>query len=89
MTDQLEPIPIRVQGITVNPGESVLVPTNGGYAIRRYRAINTKTDMVRLVRDWVFIGNPDPFLNPSDCPLADLRHPDLLQGFIREVDAAE
>lgn len=75
--------PITVQGLTIRPGESVLVLIDGEWISRIYDGIGTDTGHIYLVCS--------PFLSekkysPGPFPIEALRHPDVLTGIAKAID---
>lgn len=80
-----EDLPIIVQGITVRPGDAVLVTDGEGAAHTHVYAGVDKDG-----RHWTRGGmTTAPGEGPGPYRLEDFRHPDLLTGFINEVDVKE
>jgi hypothetical protein len=80
------PEPITVQGITVRPGDEIVVVEYGKSARRRYSGVGTD--------GYVWFEMDLPLCSLYECRRGpfdqdQLRHPDLLTAIIREIDAAE
>jgi len=86
--------PVKIQGVTVKPGEMVIVHRRGQHLME--------------FNGWAHIpagawGNSEPYdgywmmmergtgpgMDPGPYRLEELRHPSLLDGIAREIDAAD
>ena len=80
------PEPITIQGITVRPGDEIVVVERGKSNRRRYSG-TTDTGEVYMELDLpacsLYEFRRGPFKREQ------LRHPDLLTAIIKEIDAAE
>ena len=76
---------IKVQGITINPGDDVLVLI-GTRWVRRIFAEPAWEGGAWMEIEY-YTANPD--MLPGPFPPDRLRHPSLLDGIIREIDAGE
>lgn len=76
--------PIKVQGVTVNPGDDVLVPWPGGEERLPYKGWAEINGEVFI---WcrTHIGTHGP--QPGPHALKDVKIPDLLDGIAREIGA--
>ena len=79
------PLPqtIKVQGITINVGDPVLVLIDGQWVRRFFAGRDASGKAWMEITYWTSSMEqlPGPF------PLDELRHPSLLDGIIREIDA--
>lgn len=79
------PKPIKVQGITINPGDDVLVLIGDEWIRRIYEGVDERGwAWMRVTRLTTALDQlPGPW--PPDL----LRHPDWLTGFAREIDVSD
>ena len=84
--------PIKVQGVTVKPGERVVVACNGVEHSMVYKGWSRITSFTgEEIDGYWMLGEPStgPVPGPGPYRLEELRHPSLLDGIISEIDAAD
>ena len=83
------PRSIEVQGMPIRPGDPVLLLFNGKTIARIFEGVDPETGGAVLRIGDGTVWTTDPRLMRGPFAIGCLRHPDVLGGFIREVDAAE
>ena len=76
---------MKVQGITINPGDDVLVLIGTRWVRRIFAGAARGWAWMKVVKltTNIYDSLPGPF------PPERLRHPSLLDGMIKEIDAGE
>ena len=84
---------IKVEGMTINPGEKVKVLTPGGDFIMTFRGwahvpVGTYERYDKPFDGYWMEGEPGtgPGMWPGPYRIWQLRHPNLLEGLAREID---
>jgi hypothetical protein len=79
------PKPVKVQGVTINPGDRVLVSIAGEWVPRIYEGLDGNGEA------WMTIERFTTAIDhlPGPFALDMLRLPSFLDGFIKEIDAGE
>ena len=84
----LQCVPIKVQGITIKPGEVVLVRERSGVSKYTYKGC-AYIEKYGIMGYWMDTEPGSGPGGPGPYPMACLMHPNLLEGFTREIDAEE
>jgi hypothetical protein len=80
------PQPFKLQGITIDCGDDVLLLFKGRVVRRRFSEYRPETNAVYLMRElWSTAEDADT----GPWPPSMLRHPDILTGIIREIDGTD
>ena len=76
-------IPIKIQGMTIKPGEKVIALIDGQSVLRTYMKADLEAGRV-----WLDYGTDTSSIlyHAGPWSINILRHPDILTGFIREVE---
>jgi hypothetical protein len=77
--------PIEVQGLTIRPGEKVLLVIGDETILRTYDHKSPHGEA--FLKREVYSTHPKHDTGPFSLDM--LRHPDVLTGMIREIDVAE
>lgn len=88
----VRPVPVRVEGLLIYPGEQVIVHTDDGPYPMPYRgAATTFVGGLKVVEYYWMDFEPGtaPSTTPGPYSHSQLRHPGVLDQIIYEIDADE